>query len=61
MENNKKYKIINSKNLACTLNFLFNLKYYVIDHHTEVGKKVYSFEDNQELQEALSIIMKIKK
>lgn len=58
---NQKYKIINSKNLATTLFFLFGLKYYIHDHHTDKDKKVYSFEDTPELNSALETIMKIRK
>ena len=61
MNDNKKYKIINSKNLATTLFFLFGLEYYIHNHNTEPNKKVYSFEDTPELQEALATIMKIRK
>ena len=60
MNNEVKFKIINSKRLAYTLAFLYDLKYYVHDHNTDPTKKVYSFQDTPLLNEALSTIMKIK-
>lgn len=56
----KRYKIIMSKRMAVTLEFLFGLKYYIHDNKIDSTKKVYSFEDTSELHRALNIVMDIR-
>lgn len=56
----KKKYIVNSKRMATTIEFIGGLKYSVRDHHTEPDKKVYAFDNTEELQNVLSIIMAVK-
>lgn len=56
----KRYKMIMSKRMAVTLEFLFGLKYYIHDNKIDSTKKVYSFEDTPELNQALKIITDIR-
>lgn len=64
MENvNKKdmdYYFVNSKRLAITIEFLTSFKYMIHDHKYDPSKKVYSFENTKEFQQALYEIMNLK-
>lgn len=55
-----KYYIVSSKRLATTLEFIYGFKYYVMDHNSDKNKKVYSFVNTPELQEAITTIMNLK-
>ena len=61
MNNDKKYYFVTSKALAQTIHFLTGLQYLAYDNQKNKGKKIYSFENTQELQEALEKIMDLRK
>lgn len=60
MINDKKLYFVNSKRLAYTIEFISGLKYMIHDHKHDSSKKVYSFENTEELQIALEKIMELK-
>lgn len=52
--NNKKYYVINDKNLACAVRWITGLRFYVFDN--ENGDKVYSFENTERFYRALTFL-----
>lgn len=59
-KNGMKYYFVSSKRLAITIEFISGLKYLIHDHRNDPTKKVYSFENTNELQNALAKIMELK-
>lgn len=61
MTNNKnKSYIVNSKQLAQTIRFLTGMSYREFNNLNHEGKKVFSFENTEELQNALAEIMELR-
>lgn len=53
---NKKYYIVNTKQLANTIHYLTGLTYFAYENKKDSSKQVYSFEDTPQFRNALSLI-----
>lgn len=60
MKGNKYYTIFN-KNLACALSYLTGQKFYTFDSFEDANKKVYSFEQTDRLNKAMTQIHKLER
>lgn len=60
MKEKQEFYVVKSKGLAVTLQYVFGFDYYAYEHHSEPGKKVYSFIKTKEFNDALTLIMSLR-
>lgn len=60
MKNNNKYYLISNKSFANTIRFLTGMSYREFNNQNHEGKKIFSFKNTEELQNALAKIMELR-
>ena len=60
INNNKEYYFITNKFLATTIAYLVQVKFYKFED-AETGQTFYSFRNNTEFKNMLTLIQKVKK